>query len=358
VNPRFVAPRFVDLHVHPDLPWVGAAWRLRVQGFRLESLDKPEPRSPTPPARIGEGGPATSRVLGAAFYHTYLLNPARARRKLFASLARFRRSLASAGVRILESRDDVEGREAKEAEGHARDSISGSAHCSATGESFLLCVESLRYLSDPGDVRLLWDLGVRSLQPIHFLDTPWGGSSREGFLPAGRGGLTTLGRAMLAEMAALGLILDLAHMNARTARECLEAYPGPIFCSHAGFSGVKRSARNVDAALAKEIFRRGGIIGVTCWRHLLATGPAREEWTRAFCATAHALADLSPEGRRLVAVGSDRGAPIQAPAWFFSPGHLEEIAAELGRRRWSDAEAQGFLAGNALEFLRRSLPGA
>ncbi|MBW8890005.1 MAG: hypothetical protein JF616_19795 [Fibrobacteres bacterium] len=57
-----------------------------------------------------------------------------------------------------------------------------------------------------------------------------------------------------------------------------------------------------------------------------------------------------------MAVGSDRGAPIQAPSWFFSAGHLEEIAAELVRGGWSDAEAQGFLAGNALDFLRRSLP--
>jgi membrane dipeptidase len=199
---------------------------------------------------------------------------------------------------------------------------------------------------------------VRSLQPIHFLDTPWGGSSREGFLPAGRGGLTALGRAMLAEMAKPGILLDLAHMNARTARECLEAYPGPVFCSHTGFSGVRPSARNVDAELAKGIFMRGGIIGVTVWRHLLAADPFRSGWTRAFCATAHALADLALEGRRRVAVGSDRGAPIQAPAWFFSLAHLKEIAAELGRLGWSDAEARGFLGGNALDFLRRSLPDA
>lgn len=342
----FAVPRFVDLHVHPALPWVGAAWRLKVQGFRLESLDRPEPRSPTPPERIGEGGPATSRVLGAAFYETYLLNPARARRKLFASLARFRRSLAAAGARVLESRSDLE----------AGGSAQGAPDGSSSGETFLLCVESLRYLRDPGDVRGLWDLGVRSLQPIHFLDTPWGGSSREGVLPAGRGGLTPLGRAMLAEMAKSGMLLDLAHMNARTARECLEAYPGAVFCSHTGFSGVKRSARNVDADLARALFARGGIVGVTCWRRLLAADPAREAWTRAFCATVHALSALAPDGKARVAVGSDRGAPIQAPAWFFSGRHLREIAAELGRLGWSEAEADGFLAGNALEFLRKSLP--
>jgi len=350
VVPGFVAPRFVDLHVHPDLPWVGAAWRLKMQGFRLESLDGPEALSPTAPARIGEGGTATSRVLGAAFYRTYLLRPDRARRELFASLQRFRRSLASAGARVLENRSDLEAGYQGEPPAHA------SAPGPGPRETFLLCVESLRYLRDPGDVRLLWDLGVRSLQPIHFLDTPWGGSSREGFLPAGRGGLTPLGRAMLAEMAKPGMLLDLAHMNARTARECLGAYPGPVFCSHTGFSGVKRSARNVDPDLARAIFARGGIVGVTCWRHLLAADPAREAWTRAFCATAHALAELAPEGRTLIAVGSDRGAPIQAPAWLFSPRHLQEIATELDRLGWSGAEARNFLAENALAFLRKSLP--
>jgi microsomal dipeptidase-like Zn-dependent dipeptidase len=332
-------PRFVDLHVHPDLPWVGAAWRRKVQGFRLESLDQPDARFPAPAARISEDGPAPSRIFGAAFYRTYLLRPARARREMFASLARFRRGLASGGGCLLEKRSDL-------------DAYPGAP------EAFFLCVESLRHLRDPADVLRLWDLGVRSLQPIHFLDTSWGGSSREGFLPAGRGGLTALGRAMLAEMAKPGMLLDLAHMNARTARECLDAYPGPIFCSHTGLSEVKRSARNVDGDLAGRIFLRGGIIGVTVWRHLLAADPSRSAWTRAFCATAHALAALAPEGRTRVGVGSDRGAPIQAPAWFFSPGHLHEIAAELGRLGWSDTEAGGFLGGNALDFLRRSLPDA
>ena len=50
------------------------------------------------------------------------------------------------------------------------------------------------------------------------------------------------------------------------------------------------------------------------------------------------------------------GAPIQAPAWFFSPGHLDEITAELSRLGWSAVEAEGFLGGNALAFLERSLP--
>jgi microsomal dipeptidase-like Zn-dependent dipeptidase len=323
-------PIFADLHVHPDLPWIGSAWRRRIQGFRIVCLDgRGGLRGPDPTA-----GP---RLLGAAFYRTYLLGPERTRRDLFASLARFRRACAEGDALIVGSRADL-------------------AAARSRPEAYFLSVESLRYIRDPGDIRKLWDLRVRSLQPIHFLDTAWGGSSREGFFPEGRGGLTQLGRAMLCAMAGPGMLLDLAHMNARTARECLEAYPGPVFCSHAGYTGLKRNARNVDPDLARALFRRGGIIGVTCWRHLLAAGAGREGWTRALCAAADGLAALSPEGRSRVAIGSDRGAPIRAPAWFFSPGHLDEIAAELDRLGWNAAEAEGFLGGNALAFLERSLP--
>ncbi len=336
---------FVDLHAHPDLPWLASVWRRRVQGFRLDSLDPPlmpkqGPQAETLRPAMGYAGghPGPFRLFGAAFYRSFLLDPFHARQDLFASLARFRRSLRPGEGVIVEYRSDLD--------------IARLAP-----EAFLLCVESLRYIREPADIRTLWDLGVRSLQPIHFLDTAWGGSSREGLIPEGRGGLTSLGRAMLSEMARPGMLLDLAHMNARTARDCLAEYPGPIFCSHAGFTGVKRNSRNLDPDLAKGLFRRGGIVGVTCWRHLLAAGPDRKAWTQSICRTADALAALDPRGKSLVAIGSDRGAPIHAPAWLFSPLHLEEIAAELGRLGWSPQETEGFLAGNALAFLARSLPG-
>jgi membrane dipeptidase len=287
--------------------------------------------------RLDPGTHCGPRILGAAFYSTYAFRPRDARAALFSGLARFRRRVSEGGGILLERKSDL-------------------LSAGPGREAYFLAVESLRYLRDPADARKLWDLGVRSLQPVHFLDTRWGGSSREGFLPAGRRGLTPAGRDLLAAMASSGMALDVAHMNARTARECLEAYPGPIFCSHAGFAGTRPSARNVDAALARALFLREGIVGVTCWRHLLAADPSRAAWTRAFCRTAAALADLAPEGRGRVAIGSDRGAPIQVPPWFFSPAHLGEIADELGRMGWSGAEIEGFLWGNAAEFLGRALP--
>jgi microsomal dipeptidase-like Zn-dependent dipeptidase len=346
-----------DMHVHPSLPWIGPAWRRRVQGFEPDFLaDRPE--------TIGPPGNAPSRLYGAAFYVTYLLRPAAARRKLFRSLENFRARFGqgpsqppaaqygSTPGRLILTASDLEEHRAR-----------------GSGDACFLAVESMRCLRDPGDVRRLWDLGVRSLQPIHFLDTPWGGSSREGMLPESRLGITGLGREMLAEMADLGLILDLAHMSVRNAEDCLAAYPGPVMCSHTGLASIRNSARNVTPDLAREIFRRRGLVGVTCWRHLLgrvragAAGPARAAdrdparaaWTRAYGETVAALGELADHGAG-VAVGSDRGAPILAPRWFYSPAHLAELEALLLARGWDAGRISGFFSGNAGDFLGRSLP--
>jgi microsomal dipeptidase-like Zn-dependent dipeptidase len=322
---------FADLHVHAEIPVLGSAWRTSVQGFCLPALDG------IPPARDGE--PPRLHVLSC--YLTFLASPGAARGRLFEALVRLDgiRRNPPAGAAFLRRASDLD---------------------LGYREGYLVAVESLRYLRDPADLGRLWELGARALQPIHFLDTAWGRSSKEGLLPAGRKGLTGLGREMLAEMGRLGFILDLAHMNAATAEESLACYPGPVMCSHTGLDSVRGTERNLPASLAREVFRRGGAVGVTVWRRLL--GPMlrgrgeteRAAWTRAFCGTAHALAALHPGAR--VAVGSDRGAPIRAPSWFFAPENLAGIGASLAGMGWTAEAIRGFLTGNARAFLREALP--
>ncbi len=330
----------LDMHVHPSLPWIGAAWGRRIQGFRPAAFaSAARGKDPVPPPTSGFRG------YGAVCYETYLLRPESARKRLFRSLGSLRLRFEATGTRLLLSASDLD-----------------PAAVSRGGEACFLAVESLRYLRDPADAALLWRSGVRSLQPIHFLDTRWGGSSREGVLPESRTGLTGLGREMLAEMARLGIILDIAHMSRRNAEACLAEYPGPVMCSHTGLQSLQDVGRNLPEECAREIFRRRGIVGVTCWRHLLGpdplaarrTGTARAAWTRAYCATVAAFARLYPDAR--VCVGSDRGAPIRAPAWFYGPGHLAEMETCLRGEGWDRDRFRAFLSGHALEFLARSLP--
>jgi microsomal dipeptidase-like Zn-dependent dipeptidase len=358
-----------DLHVHPSLPWIGSLWRKRIQGFRPGILEGDAPRHLPAPEREAHHSavPVPFRLYGAVFYQTHALRPDAARHRLFTSIKDFRKRLAARdGNLLLLSAGDTE---AFRARASGNDAEAGASY---GNEACFLAVESMRCLRDPGDVRRLWDCGVRSLQPIHFLDTAWGGSSREGMLPESRTGLTGLGREMLSEMGKLGLILDLAHMSRKNAEECLAGYAGPVMCSHTGLQSLNPSARNLTGELAKEIFRRDGIVGVTCWRHLLGPDPRRypkpgmpgpgglrmdsprAAWTRAYCSTAAAFAALAPGAR--VAIGSDRGAPIRAPSWFYSPDHLAEMEIALASHGWDPERIRGFFSGHAWDFLARSLP--
>lgn len=331
-------PSFIDLHAHASLPVLGGWWRRR-QAFSLSLFDAPAARGEEAASASGGGGgppPSAGRIHMISLYETFLFRRSAARGRVMAALERLARLAPPPGAALLRRSADLDG---------------------TYREGYLLAVESLRHVGDPADLARFRELGVRSLQPIHFLDTPWGRSSREGALPPSSRGLSGLGREMLDEMGRLGFILDLAHMNDRTAEESLLRYRGPVMCSHTGLRELRPSARNLPAALAREIFRRGGAVGVTCWRRLL--GPLRgagerEAWTRAFCGTAAALAALSPGAR--VCVGSDRGAPIRAPGWFFTPGHLAEIGAELAGRGWDAGAVRGFLRGHARDFLASSLP--
>lgn len=319
---------FVDLHAHASLPFLGGAWRRRAQGFKLPALDDALPAPFREPARL--------HIL--SHYETFLLGRAAPRERLFRSLRSFRFLELPPGAALIRNASDLD---------------------MQYREGYLLAVESLRYISDPEDLERFWALGVRSLQPIHFLDTPWGHSSLEGTLPPSPKGLSGLGRELLAEMGDLGFILDLAHMNEATAEECLARYLGPVMCSHTGLRDANPSHRNISADHAREVFRRGGTVGVTCWRRLLGPLQERENeraaWTRSFCETASALSQLSDGAR--VSVGSDRGAPIRVPRWFFTPEHLREIEAELALQGWDPAGRRAFLGGDALAFLRESLPG-
>jgi microsomal dipeptidase-like Zn-dependent dipeptidase len=149
--------------------------------------------------------------------------------------------------------------------------------------------------------------GVRHLFPIHFGDNLFGGTAFQngletaadylpatpenplGTLPAyvvktedgrpwgyqyrgGRRnakGLTSLGRALIREMMALGMIIDVDHMSARSKAETMdiaESVNYPIVSGHTGFTEISRGDKNHEGQLLPEEIERirklGGMVSV------------------------------------------------------------------------------------------------
>ncbi len=86
------------------------------------------------------------------------------------------------------------------------------------------------------------------------------GSKFEG-KPGGRG-ISDLGKEALRIMEELGWILDVSHLNDRGAWDVFESFGGKIVATHSSSRVLCDTPRNIPDDIAREIARRGGVVGV------------------------------------------------------------------------------------------------
>lgn len=113
---------------------------------------------------------------------------------------------------------------------------------------------------DLGLLRALYRLGLRSLQLTahnktnEFIDSccdkiRWNG-------------LNAHGRAVIAEMNRLGMVINVAHASDAAIIQAAEASKQPIIYSHGGFRGVVDNPRCITDQAAKAVAAKGGVIGI------------------------------------------------------------------------------------------------
>lgn len=105
---------------------------------------------------------------------------------------------------------------------------------------------------------LFHDLGLRVLQLTHNEDNALGSSFRDD----DDGGLTRLGRKVVAEMGRLGMLVDVSHCSERTSREAIQLSTRPVAVTHGGCRALHPSRRNKSDALIRVLADHGGYFGV------------------------------------------------------------------------------------------------
>lgn len=123
---------------------------------------------------------------------------------------------------------------------------------------------------DLGNLDRLVDAGYRLIALQHFFDNALGGSLHG----EGNHGLTDFGRAVVAEMAARNLILDLAHSSPQTARDVLAMTDIPLVVRHTGTYGHCATKRNFSDDLMRAITARGGVIGICYLVRIIRPDPS------------------------------------------------------------------------------------
>ena len=93
-------------------------------------------------------------------------------------------------------------------------------------------------------------------------------------------GLTDYGKAVVAEMNRVGMLVDATHCSYRTTMDLFETSTAPVVFSHAVPMGVKHHPRNVSDEQMKACAATGGVIGINGVSLFLgepARGPASAE---------------------------------------------------------------------------------
>lgn len=175
----------------------------------------------------------------------------------------------------------------------------------------LLGLEGTHFLGNSlSTVRLLAQLGVRYVSLTHMCHSAFASSSGFGrpMAPSGHegGGLSALGRALVAELNRLGVLVDLSHAADETARQAVALSRAPVVWTHSVARALHDHPRNVPddvlALIGDGPGRNPGV--VQCVMFPAFVGPTPET------ANVSRLADhieyiAGIVGRKHVGIGSD-----------------------------------------------------
>jgi membrane dipeptidase len=236
-----------------------------------------------------------------------------------------------------------------------------------------------------GVLRMLHRLGVRYLTLTHNVNVPWADSATD--VPV-TGGLSTFGREVVQEMQRLGMLVDLSHVAATTARDVLGIAEAPVIFSHSGARAVCDHPRNVPDDLLRRLAGNGGVCMVTFVPDFVSPGcrawalglraeverrglDPRDAGIRATVGAAYAadhprpravLAEVADHVEHVrtvagidhVGIGGDFDGTDDVPDGLQDVACYPALIAELLDRGWSRDECVRLIGGNVLRALREA----
>lgn len=137
--------------------------------------------------------------------------------------------------------------------------------------AFVLGIEGGECIQDGiASLRVFYELGVR------VLGLTW---NQRNLLAEGvgeeraAGGLTELGRVMVAEAERLGILPDVSHLSVKSFWDLMETSAGRVIASHSNAKALCRHRRNLDDDQLRAIAGRGGTIGINMVASFIADDP-------------------------------------------------------------------------------------
>ena len=212
-------------------------------------------------------------------------------------------------------------------------------------------------------IQLYYDLGVRWMLMAYNTSNRAGGGCQDE-----DGGLTNFGRAMVAEMERVGMLLCLSHTGHRTVREVIAMATQPLIFSHSNCAALHPHPRNIPDELIRACAATGGVVGIngvgiflgkndisseTYARHVdhvvQLVGPAHVSIALDYVFD---LSELEEHVEKMKGTFPP-GLGYELGARFVPPEQLEEIVVTLQGWGYSDADLTALLGGNLLRLAKQ-----
>jgi membrane dipeptidase len=167
---------------------------------------------------------------------------------------------------------------------------------------------------------------------------------------AEHGGLSVLGRAAIAELNRLGMLIDVAHVSRDAMLQAAEQSRTPVVSTHSCIRALCDHPRNMDDAQLDVLRDVGGVVQVTAVAAFLRAEAKPDAVTVADFADHidHAVRRIGIEH---VGISSDFDGGGGFTGWR-DAGESANITAELVRRGYGRMEIAALWGGNFLRVLR------
>lgn len=235
-----------------------------------------------------------------------------------------------------------------------RDELDGVIAGTRPVPGLMLLMEGADPLRAPEDLAQFHAWGVRAVGPA------WGATRYAGGT-GNPGPLTELGRALLPEMARLGVALDASHLAEEAFWQALELFSGRVIASHANCRALVPTDRQLSDAMLQAIAAREGVIGLVFYNRFI-----RSDWRDGDAKEAVSLIDLLAHadhishlvGEEHLALGTDLDGGVGrevVPREIDSVGDVPRFAEILAAAGYAPNAVAGIMGENWLRLLRAIL---
>ncbi|UYG16742.1 dipeptidase [Brachybacterium huguangmaarense] len=198
-----------------------------------------------------------------------------------------------------------------------------------------------------GALRCLHRLGVRYMTLTHNENTAWADSATD---EPRHGGLTEFGRAVVAEMNRLGMLVDLSHVAETTMRDALAVSQAPVIFSHSSCRAVRDQPRNVPDDVLAAVAAAGGTCMITFVPRFVSSRPSADlEDVVGHLEHAREVAGIDHIG-----LGGDYDGTPDMPRSLEDVSCYPRLFEALRARRWSEDDLARLGGRNILATWREA----